>query len=354
MLLAKGLHARGDSVRVMTFYAGGELSRELKSAGIQTIQLNKSGRWDILGFLGRLLREMRRYRPKVLYCFLPMASLLGVLVRLFIPGMRIVWGVRASNVDMGRYDKLTRFETYAASWLAHRADMIICNSLTGFEYYVRRGYPRTKMRVVENGIDTERFSFDEKGRKQLRRKWGIKEHEILIGIVGRLDPMKGHETFLAAAAMLVQNVPNVRFVCVGSGQNEYASRLHRLTVELKLGDKVLWMNSEEGVTKIYCALDIATSSSSYGEGFSNAVAEAMACERVSVVTDVGDSARIVGDNDYVVPPNDPKALATRWATLIGYPSERRSAIGRMARARIQQQFSVVDAVSKTVRALELW
>jgi glycosyltransferase involved in cell wall biosynthesis len=94
------------------------------------------------------------------------------------------------------------------------------------------------------------------------------------------------------------------------------------------------------------ALEVATSASTFGEGFSNAVGEAMACGVPCVVTDVGDSAAIVGDTGRVVPPGDPEALAAAWKDLLALPAEMRQDLGRRARARVEQEFCVERLVKR--------
>ena len=95
--------------------------------------------------------------------------------------------------------------------------------------------------------------------------------------------------------------------------------------------------------QITAALDIA-SSSSYGEGFSNTIGEAMSCGVPCVVTDVGDSAWIVGDTGKVVPPCDPAALATALRELIEIGAEARRTLSKQARQRIVENFSLESVV----------
>jgi glycosyltransferase involved in cell wall biosynthesis len=104
---------------------------------------------------------------------------------------------------------------------------------------------------------------------------------------------------------------------------------------------------------VYSALDIV-SSSSRGEGFSNAIAEAMACERTCVVTDVGDSAWIVGGTGRVVPPRSSDALAAAWHELTALPMSERRMLGKAARQRVEDMFSVTRMVDATGAILGLW
>jgi glycosyltransferase involved in cell wall biosynthesis len=88
------------------------------------------------------------------------------------------------------------------------------------------------------------------------------------------------------------------------------------------------------------ALDIATLSSAYGEGFPNVLGEAMACGVPCVVTNTGDSGLIVGNTGRVVPPRDPHALATAWQELIELDNHQRYHLGQQARQRVQDHYSL--------------
>lgn len=204
------------------------------------------------------------------------------------------------------------------------------------------------VKVVPNGIDTAAFAFDADGRRTRRAEWGVADDTLVIGIVARLDPMKDHATFLHAAARLREAHPSATFVVVGDGDAAWSEALHELAGELGLGGQVRWLGAREDLPAIYSALDISCSSSAFGEGFSNAVAEAMACETPCVVTDCGDSAIIVGNTGGVVPPRDPVALA---AALDAMSRSDLAAQGRAARARIEEHFSLDRMVARTEQLL---
>ncbi len=315
VILATGLHQKGHEVSVMVFYANGALENELHASGIPVIDLHKSGRWDVLPFFARAVRMVWKLKPGVIYGFLGSPNILTAFLKLIIRRAKIVWGVRSSNVDLDRYDWLSRLSYRMECWLSRFADLIICNSHAGMEYAAEHGFPRGRMTVIPNGIDTERFKPDEAAGARIRAEWGVAEHEILIGLVARLDPMKDHTTFLRAAAMLVQKRQDVRFVCVGDGPGLYKRELHQLAHKLGLDGRLIWAGARHDVPAICNAMDIAVSSS-YSEGFSNTIAEAMACGVPCVVTDVGDSALIVGDLGVVIPPVMPDAMCEGFRLML--------------------------------------
>ncbi len=314
-VLAQSLHQKGHEVSIGVFYANCELERDLNEIGVPIIDLRKSGRWDLLSFFVRLVNAVHKFRPQVIYGFLGPSNILTIFLKPLFPKILMVWGVRTSNVDLKLYDWLYLFSYRVECLLSNFADIIICNSRAGMEYAAANGFPRKKMSVISNGIDVELFKPDAKERLRVRREWGVTHDEKLIGLVARLDLMKDHPTFLKAAAMLASEEPYVRFVCVGDGSGDYKKDVHQLAQNLGLNGKLLWVGARHDMAAVYSALDIATSTS-YGEGFSNAIAEAMACGVPCVVTDVGDSAFIVGTTGVVVPPSKPDALRAGLSMML--------------------------------------
>jgi glycosyltransferase involved in cell wall biosynthesis len=104
------------------------------------------------------------------------------------------------------------------------------------------------------------------------------------------------------------------------------------------------------MAEVYNALDLLCSSST-GEGFPNTIAEAMACGLSCVVTDVGDSAAIVGSLGVVVPPGDPEALARGCRTALERLASRGGANCSANRGRIEASFSVNQLADRTLDAL---
>jgi glycosyltransferase involved in cell wall biosynthesis len=120
---------------------------------------------------------------------------------------------------------------------------------------------------------------------------------------------------------------------------------------LGIADRVVWAGARPDMPAVYNALDLLVSSSAFGEGTPNVVAEAMACGIPCVVTDVGDSAAVVGDPQCIVPPGDAPALAR--AMLQRLDDLDRGAVAREAlRQRIVTRFSMEALIDRTEAALQ--
>lgn len=348
--LAKSLHTRGHDVHVVLFYAEGVFDGELVSAGVSTHFVGKRGRWDAIGFLTRLALILRRLQPATVYSFLDLPNILSVLLRPAIEHPRLVWSIRAAGMEMCHYDWLSRLIPLLEARLSRVADVIVANSRAGKDWAHSRGFPPDKIIVIENGIDTERFRFDAAGRMRLRSEWKVGAGETVIGLVARLDVMKDHRNFLQACALLAAKRKDLRFVCIGGGPVDYQAELKALAGHLGIEDRLIWGHARQDMPVAYSAMDIACSSSAFGEGFSNAVAEAMACERPCVVTDVGDSARIVGEVGEVAPPRDAIGLAAAMTKMLAR-IEGNTEIGSQARAKVVGEFSMERMVLRSEQVL---
>jgi len=345
MALAGGLDQKVFEVTILTLYSGGALIGDLRGTGVRVIPLDKKGQWDLVGFFVHLATVCRGLRPHILHSYLPGQNLIAIFLKPFLPGTKLVWGVRTSAYDphwLGR--------TFVVAKLSRFADLIIFNSNAGKQFHLAHGIAASRAVVIHNGTDTARFKPDRGRGLRLRVSWPVPEGALVIGTVGRIAPVKDHSTFLQAAARFARIRPEARFVCVGGGSPEYVRSLHDLAAGLGLEKKVIWPGEQVGeLTDCYNAMDIYCSSS-YAEGTSNVIPEAMACGVPCVVTDVGDSRMIVGETGVVVPSGDAQALADgleQMARRLAQEPQLRVA----ARKRIVSSFSIDALAQNTANAL---
>ena len=342
--LASGLAARGHEVRVGALYPGGPLEQLLTERSIPVHHFHKRGRYEILRFLLRVRRWLREFGPDIVHGYLIAPNLASAILKPFLRPARIVWGVRASFIDFDRYPRHERWSFQAGRFFCRSADMVLVNSRAGYEHHIREGYPQSRMRLVPNGVDTKRFRPDPDAGAALRREWGIDPSARLVGLVGRIDPMKGHERFLEAAAVLPPEDPT-RFVCIGSGPAGCEREMKGRAEELGVQKRLFWVPFRAEMVPVYNAIDLLISCSS-GEGFPNVVAEAMSCGTPAVVTDVGDSAEIVGGLGEVLQTSEPNAMAAAWLRVLNDPPAP-----TLLRRSIEDRYSLDRMVDATERLL---
>lgn len=345
--LAIGLKARGHQVTVLSFYDETPLGRGLTDAGVTLRIIGKKGRWDWIRFAIRVIRLVREERPDVLHSYLPVPNLVSAFLRPFFGRLKLIWGVRVSEIDLSKYDLMTRLSYRVERHLSRVADLTIVNSTAGLRYCVGRGFPQSRMRVIPNGVDVDRFVPDERRRGSLRAQWALRADESAIGLVARIDPLKDHETFLRAAAIVARERKDVRFICVGEGSQSLLEQLKALATQLDIAPLIVWSPAVDDVCAVYNALDVVCLSS-YSEGFPNVLGEAMACGTPCVSTDVGDARMIIGECGLIVPPRAPELLAEAMVrTLDDLPRYR-----AVVRNQIAANFSVQELISRTENALE--
>jgi len=222
---------------------------------------------------------------------------------------------------------------------------IIYNSKTGAEQHEHNGYKASKRVLIPNGFDTELFQPSMKAYNSVRKELDINPKATVIGLVGRYHYLKGHNNFLKAASILIKKYPGIQFVLVGSQIDRDNAELHEKIGQLGLSQNVHLLGERFDIPRLTAAFDIATSSS-ISEGFPNVIGEAMSCAVPCVVTDVGDSAWVIADSGRVVAAQNPEALVAAWVDLLEMGKEMRLVLGRQARRRIMDNFSISAVVKQ--------
>lgn len=334
VLLCRALVAREVPQRVVSLTGGGPNEAELTRLGVPVDVFEPRGPVGIARTVVALARLIRTERPALVQGWLYHGDLFAAAAhRLSGRGneTRLAWGLRNSDIDDARYGRLIAIARRLSAW----PDLIVSNSQSGLDYHVARGYRPRNVAVVANGVDTDRFRPDPERRETIRGQLGLSPSESVAFHAARLDPMKDHPTLLAAAA----RVPELRFVLIGAG-----------TETLSLPPNVLALGRRDDAERIASAADLVVSSSAFGEGFSNALAEGMASGLVPVATRVGDAAALLGAGGRLVAQGDPDALAAALSDALADPVRLRDE-GRAARDRIVSLFSPETMAN---RFLDAW
>jgi glycosyltransferase involved in cell wall biosynthesis len=347
LVLAQGLLRHGHDCSIITFYA----PRDVSPQGLRIVSLNKRGRWDLLSFSLRLAKAIRDERPQVLHGYLTVPNVVAAIVGFLMPSTAVVFGIRASNMDLRRYDRASRWTYWLETLLVRSARAVIVNSQAGRQNAIERGIREDKLFLITNGIDVDAFRFEGEARRRLRDRWKFEAEEIILGVVARLDPMKDHATFLRAFSQAMRDVPKLRAIFVGEGPAGLRWELENLAESLGISEAISWAGAETDMVSVYSGIDVLCLASAFGEGMPNVVAEAMACERVCIVTDVGDARDLVADFGFVVPPAMPEALAAAIRQVATMPEAQRLSMGQGARRRIQEAYTIGELVSRTSSAL---
>ncbi len=322
------MRAKGANHRVVALMPGGAVRARLLEAGVAVRYLGMSYRCPKLGGLCRLSDYIHDERPQIVQSWLYHADL-AALAALWFSGRRratkLAWGLRCSDLDLAHYSVDLRLAVRLGARLSRRPDAIVVNSAAGQAAHETIGYRPRRFVLIENGIDTARFRPDAEARQRVRATLGLTAETPLIVHVARVDPMKDHATLLAA----LEALPGIRALLIGAR-----------TESLPAHPSVLALGRRVDVPELLAAGNLVVLPSAFGEGFSNAIAEGMACGLPAVASDVGDARRIVGDTGLIVPPRDPTALAAAIRRLLDEPAAAHAARGANARRRIVEEFSL--------------
>ena len=199
------------------------------------------------------------------------------------------------------------------------------------------GINGAKVRVLINGVDVHEFRPHE-GREALRNRYGYGATDVVVGTVGRLDPVKNHVGLLEALRSLSRNAPNVRVVIVGDGPERV--RLQELIQEYGVSGTTQLLGHRTDIPALLSLFDVFVLPS-LGEGMCNTVLEAMAVGLPVVATAVGGNPELVvpGHTGMLVPVHDADALAQAIRAYAG-DSRMRCEHGTAGRERVLEHFTL--------------
>ena len=353
MMLYKLLSRTDRSVfepEVVSLLDRGAMGERIEALGVRVQSLGMTrGPGAALG-LGRLVRSLRHDPVDIVQCWMYHADLVGGVAARLAGIRRIIWGIR-QGAPVPHGTKLsTRWVARACAKLSRSVPTrIVCCSEAARRDHVALGYDAAKMTVIANGFDLESFQPDPACRGEIRKELGIPEQTFLVGLVARFHPQKDHESFLAAAAAVAARLPETHFLLCGEGIDGGNQALLEGIARLGLRGRMHLIGQRRDVARITAALDVACSSSAFAEGLPNAIGEAMACAVPCVVTDVGDSAELVGDTGRVVLSGDPARLAEAITSLLAADSAERRKMGEAARNRIREHYALPVIVERYER-----
>jgi glycosyltransferase involved in cell wall biosynthesis len=322
----------------------GAVGERLARNGTRVRALAMNRRLPNPAALLRLARWLRRSQTHVVQTWLYHGDLIGGLAGR-LAGVPVMWNLRQTDLDPKTTGRGTLWTARACAPLSRRVPRrIVCCSEASQRVHAALGYDASRMVVVCNGVDLGRFRPDRAAAAAFRAELGVGPGERLVGLFARYHPQKDHQTFIAAAAAVCRAVTNVRFMLCGEAIDGCNAELASLLDQAGCRDRFLLLGIRDDVPRLTAALDLAVSSSSYAEGFSNVLLEAMAAGVPCVATDVGESALMVGDSGWVVPPRDVAVMTEALLTALRSSDPELVARGARARARAQTHYSLATMI----------
>jgi glycosyltransferase involved in cell wall biosynthesis len=335
LLTVLGLRALGHR-SMLVAHAAGELRQRAKE-GLDLVPLAPKTEMD-LGAAWRLSRLIKQLRPEIVHAHDPhgvaMAALaLSMSTQLDKPPL-----VAARRVDFHMKDNAL------SRWKYRQVDCFICASDAIRRMVVADGVPPARVVVVHEGIDLGRVEAAPAAR--LHEELWLPHQAPIVGNVAALVPHKGQRHLIEAAAIVLKNVPDARFVIAGEG--ELRESLERQIKEHHLEKHVFLAGFRPDILSVHKAFDIFVMSS-ITEGLGTSLLDAMACAKPIVATTAGGMPEVVvdGRTGILVPPRDHDAMAAAIVRLLTDVEERR-ALGAAGEARVREHFSAERMVQDTL------
>jgi glycosyltransferase involved in cell wall biosynthesis len=342
--LVKHIDKSKFDVTVCTMYGGLQEKKVKNIPHIRYVNLEKIGRYDFYKFYKSYSKVLKEINPDVIYSFLGEMNLFSLWAK--PKHTKIIWGFRSSDKDWSQYGKVAQIVFKLQKFFSAKVDKIISNSHASIEYHKAHGFEMQNSMVISNGIDSNKFKRDEHQRELFRNKYNLNKHDIAIGIVARVDPIKGYKIFAEVGKKICEEYDNIYFFSVGGGSETIQKECELILKEFN-ANRFFWLGNQKSVEHIYSGFDISISAS-FGEGFSNTIAEAMSSSLPCVVTDVGDSALIVGAFGVVV---EAKSVASLYNGVLEMIDKEYKSLGEESRKRVVGNFSILKMVKNTEKEI---
>ena len=342
--LASWQRARGDESAIVCLFHEGALAEEARLRDIDVIAIGKTPGPDLQA-LAALRAALKSRSAEVLHTHNAVAHYYAVAAAAGLGIGRVIntrHGMGPARGDR-RLDLL-----YRLAMLGTDKAAAVCRP--GRDRFVQGGViPSGKSVVVANGVDVAGIAVrSDRARAELLAQLGRDPASIVLGVVGRLSPVKDHETLLRAIRLLLARGRPVQLAVVGDGETRPA--LEASARALGVEASVHFLGMRRDVAQLLASFDVFVLSST-SEGYSVALVEAAAAALPIVATRVGGNADIVIDRTtgLLVPSRDEEALAGALVQLVDDASLRRK-MGDAGRAWALR-YGSVDAMGEAYRAL---
>jgi len=288
-----------------------------------------------------------RFKPDAIMSWMYHACLFGGLIGRLLGVRNIIWNILGTNQKLSQI----QFGSRVIFLLCKYSSRIIPKKMVSCAQsiksnYLSHGFKPGVFEVIHNGYDTEEFQFSMSLRDKYRAELSIKEGMPLIGMVARWHPQKNHALLIEALDLVKSH--EIDFKCLFIGEDINNSELEQMIKSRGLHDHIFLRNEIGNVPKIMSSLDLHVLSSSFGEGFPNVVAEAMACNVPCIATDIGDTEIMIGDTGWIINDKTPQEMSKTIINALGLMKNKNkwSKLGMKARSRIVENFQISKMVQK--------
>jgi glycosyltransferase involved in cell wall biosynthesis len=340
--LVAGMRERGHRSTIVTLGAREGLADAFQDLGVPVFALHLRPNPKAFVRVAALRHIVQDVQPNLVQGWMYHANLLLSLAACSLSRPPpVLWNIRRGLDDLKSRKLVTKACIKLSAVASRSAHKIIYCTARSREQHEECGFVRDHGVVINNGFVAERFYRSTQRRKEWRQQFGLADHDVAIGNVGRYDVAKGHTFLLEAFQKVLVQRPECRLVLIGRGVSPANQELQSLMTALGVSDRVVLFGECVRIEEAYSAFDIYCSSS-VAEGFPNVVAEAMLSELPCVVTDTGAARELVEGVGHVVRPRDSEALAGALMRVVttSSGSNRAWSAAQLARERVIERYAL--------------
>jgi glycosyltransferase involved in cell wall biosynthesis len=350
LLLARSLRKHGVRMTVVLPAEGGRAAQRLADAGVDVVQIGlhrlrgTSNLVEHFRFITSMAREVGSLRCLIRSRGQHVVQIGGLVnphaaIAARLEGVPVVWQILDTRPPMA-------LRRVMMPLVLRLSDVVMTTGRAVADAHPGAARLGERLQPFYPPVDPDVFSTVHANRYAARLQFGFAEEDVVLVSVGNLNPQKGHEHLIRAAALARRTRPRLKALIVGAPHpthRDYEQGLHHLARELglDLGSDVVFAGALADVRPALAAADIfVLASVPRSEGAPTAIGEAMMMELPVVATDVGAVREVVEDGrtGYVVPPLDAQALAAAVIRVIDDP-DAAAAFGSRGRVRAIERFS---------------
>lgn len=341
--LIEGLNKVKYEIEVISLLDKGIMGEKLEKLGIKVYELKIN---KFLFFLLSLKKGIKICKNKdIIQSWMYHADLYALIISFFTHPKKLIWGIRRSDIEISKIKVKTFIIMKINSYFSKYVNIIISCSVRAKETHIKYGYKKDKIKIIPNGFPIDKYYFIKSAREKIEKELKIDSSKKIVSLVGRWNILKDYKNCLKAIKNVEKEIEDIVLILCGTGINYKNKELVNLIEEINLGGKVFLLDRREDIPEIMSATDVYISSSK-GEGFPNVIGEAMACESICVVTDVGDSAYIVGEAGIVVRKENSDELGEAIKKVLNFSKAKKEYMKKSSRERIINNFEISKIINE--------
>ena len=333
-------------ITIITLIDNGFYEDEIKKNGIKifSLEINKKIKFfDFTKKILKLRKFIKKQNPDIIQSWMYHSN----FITLFFPKIfynKIFWNIRHSELNTKISKKMTILLSIICGLFSKTIPKkIIYCSEKSIEFHENvHFYSKNKTVLINNGFSDKTYYSSKYLRSNFRKKNKIKRSDIILGFAGRYAKQKNITSLLLAFSKIMKNYKNVYLYMVGKDINHQNKELTNYVFNLKIKNRVFFLNEQKNLLKFYNGIDMLVLSS-HSESFPNVVAEAMLCSTPVLSSNAGCSKKIIKDYGFIMSNNNSQSIIhslKKSINVFNNKKKRWRSLKKNSRLQIKKNFSI--------------